>query len=284
MAKVIEWQEYGEDVLFWKWSENEIRRGFHLVIRPGQDAILMYNGKIEGIFEDEGSFDIESQIVPLLKSLSGFKFGLGSSVLRADVLFINTKELTVKWGTKNAINIPSDALSGGLPIRSFGTFSCKVDDYQTLIDKIAGVQQQFGIDDVKERVIGKLDQLLMKWIAQEGKDLFHLQTKAEAISRGIREDLDYEMRRIGIAIRDFVISSFTYPENVQKMAEAQATLSMMQIQSGAAAAQQSPDSTASAAGGAAQQTAPGVMPNFCPNCGTKTAGTRYCPNCGTRLA
>ena len=265
MAKVIEWQEYGEDVLFWKWSGDEIRRGFNLVIRPGQDAILMYNGKVEGIFEDEGSFDIESQVVPLLKSLSGFKFGFGSSALRAEVLFINTKEVTVKWGTKNAINIPSDVLPGGLPIRSFGTFSCKVDDYQTLIDRIAGVQQQFGIDDVKERVVGKLDQLLMKWIAQEGKDLFHLQTNAEAISKGIREDLDFEMRKIGIAIKDFVIASFTYPENVQKMAEAQATLSMIH---------------ASEQDGAS----PGAAANFCPNCGAKTAGGRFCPNCGTRLA
>ena len=38
--------------------------------------------------------------------------------MRAEVLFINTKEFTVKWGTKNAINIPTLGLPGGLPIRS----------------------------------------------------------------------------------------------------------------------------------------------------------------------
>ena len=68
-------------------------------------------------------------------------------------------------------------MPGGIPIRSFGTFSVKIDDYLVLIDKIAGVKQEFTVDDVKERTLGMLDQLLMKWIAKEGKDFFNLQKK-----------------------------------------------------------------------------------------------------------
>ena len=44
MANVVEWEEYRDDVIFWKWSNKEIKRGSRLVIRPGQDAIFMYNG------------------------------------------------------------------------------------------------------------------------------------------------------------------------------------------------------------------------------------------------
>lgn len=283
MAKVVEWQEYGEEILFWKWKDSEIRRGSKLIIHPGQDAIFLCNGKVEGIFRDEGSFDIESQILPGLASLAGFRFGFGN-VLRAEVLFINTKELTVKWGTKNAINVPVQGLPGGMPIRSFGTFNCRVDDEEILIEKIAGIRQEFRIDDVKERVVSKLDQLLMKWIVQIGGNLYQLQTAAEAVARGIKGDLDYEMRKIGIAITDFVISSFTYPEDIQKAAEAQASLYII-------SGEEQPDLYAQAAGnvpqGAAQTGAPqnaGTIPNFCPNCGARTSGTRFCPNCGNRLA
>ena len=103
-----------------------------------------------GIFTDEGSFDIESEIIPFLSTLKGFKFGFNSGI-RAEVLFINTKEVTVKWGTKNPINIPAPGLPAGMPIRAFGTFCCKISDHAALIEKIAGVKQQFTIDDVKER-------------------------------------------------------------------------------------------------------------------------------------
>lgn len=225
-SNVVEWEEYRDDVIFWKWTNREIKKGSRLVIRPGQDAIFMYNGKVEGVFEDEGSFDIESDIVPFLSTLKGFKFGFNSGI-RAEVLFVNTKEFTVKWGTKSPIAIPAPNLPGGMPIRSFGTFNFKVSDRDALIDKVAGIKKQFVVDDVKERVVSVLDQLLMKWISKEGKDMFNLQANAYDISKGIQEDLDMEMMKIGISITGFQISSFTYPEEVQKMQEKAASQTMV---------------------------------------------------------
>ena len=223
---VIEWNETRDDVLFWKWRNNEIKKGSRLVIKPGQDAIFLYNGKIEGIFKDEGNYEIETQIIPFLSTLKGFKFGFNSG-LRAEVLFVNTKEFLIKWGTKNAINIPTPRMPGGLPIRSFGNFSVKIDDYLVLIDKIAGVKQQFTVDDVKDRTIGLLDQLLMKWITKEGKDMFNLQANAYDISKGIKTDLDMELIKIGLTVTDFSVSSFNYPEQIQKMIEKNASNEMV---------------------------------------------------------
>ena len=226
LLDVIEWNETRNDVLFWKWKNSEIKKNSRLIIRPGQDAIFMHNGKVEGVFTEEGNYEIETEIIPLLSTLKGFKFGFNSGI-RAEVLFVNTKELTVKWGTKNAINIPSPNLPGGMPIKSFGTFCCKISDYQVLIDKIAGVKKQFTIDDVKERIMSMLDQVIMKWIVREGKDLFNLQANAYEISKGIQEDLDMEMEKIGIAITNFTISSVSYPKEIQEMATKAASHSMI---------------------------------------------------------
>ena len=41
---VIEWNETRDDVIFWKWKNNEIKKNSRLIIRPGQDAIFMHNG------------------------------------------------------------------------------------------------------------------------------------------------------------------------------------------------------------------------------------------------
>ena len=63
LSNIVEWEQFRDDMIFWKWDNKEIKKGSKLIIRPGQDAIFMFNGKIEGIFKDEGSFDIESQII-----------------------------------------------------------------------------------------------------------------------------------------------------------------------------------------------------------------------------
>ena len=50
LLDVIEWNETRNDVLFWKWKNSEIKKNSRLIIRPGQDAIFMHNGKVEGVF------------------------------------------------------------------------------------------------------------------------------------------------------------------------------------------------------------------------------------------
>lgn len=322
LANVVEWQEYRDDIIFWKWSNDEIKKGSRLIIRKGQDAVFMYNGKVEGIFRDEGSFDIESQIIPFLSTLKGFKFGFNSGI-RAEVLFVNTKEFLIKWGTKNSINIPAAGLPGGLPVRSYGTLSCKVSDYDLLIEKLAGVKKMYTVDELKERIAPRIDPLLMKWIIKEGKDMFNLQANAYDIGKGIGTDLDMELSLLGITVTNFTIQSVSYPEEVQQMIDKVASQSMignmttyqqvamvdaisnsstngngtagnitsdmMQMQMGMAMGQQmvnqmnlNPNAN-QAQNAQAAYVGDGTMPNFCPNCGLKTTGANYCPNCGRKL-
>lgn len=314
-ANVIEWKEDKEGVLFWKWQNQEIKKGSKLIVRPGQDAIFLYNGRVEGIFESEGQFDMESDIIPFLTTLKSFKFGFNTP-LRAEVLFINTKEMIVKWGTKNAINLQAPGLPGGMPIRAFGTFSCKIAEHDVLIDKLAGIKQIYTVEDVKERIISNLDQLLMSWIGKEGRDMFNLQMDAENISNGIMSDLDMDMRKLGIAITDFNIESFSYPEAIKKMQEKAAAQSMVGdmnkyqqmamadsleksgighgsvagdmvgIQMGMAMGQQmvqQMNNVTANNGTGTNSGAAGTVPKFCPNCGTPTNGNKFCGNCGNKL-
>jgi len=313
-ANVVEWGEYRDDIIFWKWTNQEIKKGSKLIIRPGQDAIFLFNGKIEGVFEDDGEYDIESQIVPFLSTLKGFKFGFNSG-MRAEVLFVNTKEFTVRWGTKNAISVPAPGLPGGMPIRCFGTFSFKVDNRNTLIDKVAGIKTQFGVEEVRVRVLATLDQLLMKWIAKEGKDMFNLQASAYDIAKGLQEDLDMEVLGLGLTVTAFAIQSFNYPEEVQKMQAKVASQSMVgdmgrytqmamldnmsnggaagtgpnmvaqmaQMQMGMAMGQQMVSGLQQAMNNTGQSPSSGAIPKFCPNCGSPTNGMKFCGNCGHKL-
>ncbi|MCE9654703.1 SPFH domain-containing protein [Clostridium celatum] len=225
-SDIIEWNESRNDVLFWKWRNSEIKKNSRLIIRPGQDAIFLYNGRVEGIFTEEGNYEIETEILPFLSTLKGFKFGFKSGI-KAEVLFINTKEFLVKWGTKSPINIPTPNMPGGMPIRAFGSFNVKISDHMVLIDKIAGIKNQFTVDDVKQRALATLDQLLMKWIVREGKDMFNLQANSFEIAKGIKTDLDMEMIKIGLTVTTLNIENFSYPESVQKIIDKNAAYGMV---------------------------------------------------------
>ncbi|WP_343208504.1 SPFH domain-containing protein [Anaerolentibacter hominis] len=310
-ANVVEWQEFRDDMIFYKWSENELKKGSRLIIRPGQDAIFLANGKIDGIFTDEGDYDIESEIIPFLSVLKGLKFGFKTG-MRAEVLFVNTKEFQIKWGTKNAVLVPAPNLPGGLPIRANGTLTFKVVDYVGLIDQVAGVKNQYYVEDVKLRITAVLDQLLMKHIAGKGKDMFNLQANASEISSGIQDDLNMELMKLGLKVTNFNVMSFNYPQEIQDMITKNASHSMIgnmgtyqqvsmtdgmasgNIKGGGAAADMAGMmmginiakdmmKTMEDAGSSAGSPADGKKPNFCPNCGAKTEGANFCPNCGQKL-
>ena len=226
LANVVEWEEYRDDILFWKWNNQEIKKGSKLIIRQGQDAIFMFNGKVEGVFKDEGSYDIETQIVPFLSTLKGFKFGFNSG-MRAEVLFINTKQFNIKWGTPKPIRIQAPNLPGGLPIRANGTFDVKIDDYLAFIDKVAGVKNQYSINEVRELMQSMLSGLLIKWISKVGQDIFNLQANITEIQNGIKTDLDMEFIKLGLTVVNFRIDEFSYPENITKRADQAAEYSMV---------------------------------------------------------
>jgi len=229
--------------------------------------------------------------------------------MRAEVLFVNTKEFIVKWGTKSAINIPTMGLPGGMPIRANGTFSFKVNDYIRLIDKIAGVKQSYLVEDVKLRITSILDQLLMKWIVKEGKDMFNLQANSFEIAKGIQEDLDMEIMNNGMTITGFNIISFNYPEEIQEMINKTASHSMVgDLGRFQQISMTEGMSSGKVKGGGAATDMAGMMigmnvakemmknmddvkapsqggekPNFCPNCGEKTGEGNFCGNCGQKL-
>lgn len=322
-SDVIEWDEFRDDMIFWKWRNNEVKKGSKLIIRPGQDAIFFDQGKIEGIFKEEGEYEIESEIVPFLSTLKGFKFGFNSG-MRVEVLFVNTKEFTVKWGTKNVINIPSPSLPGGIPIRANGTFQFKVIDYVKLIDQVAGVRDSYLVKDIRLRISAILDQLLMKWIAREGKDMFNLQANSFEIGEGIKEDLDMQVNKDGFQITRFNIMSFNYPKEIQDMITKSASHGMIgdmqrykdvsitdaiasgKSQGGNSATDMAgmmmgmqmakemmkdsdkkdisnPSSNQQPSENNQQTSNQSNIPNFCPNCGTKTSGMNFCGNCGHKL-
>src|SRR5699024_1583026 len=215
-SDVVEWKEFRDDMIFWKWDNREIKKGSKLILQLGQDAIFLNNGKIEGIFEDEGDYDIESEIIPYLSTLKGFKFGFKTG-MRVEVLFVNTKEFTVKWGTKNAINIPTPELPGGVPIRANGTLHFKVNDYVDLIDQQAGVRNNYLLKDVKIHKTRIVDRLRMKGITSEGKNLLNLQANAFEISEVISVVLDMQIFDLGMTITAFNIDSCTFPKEIQDM-------------------------------------------------------------------
>ncbi len=229
----IEWEEYRPDLLFYKWKNKEIKEGSKLIIRAGQKAIFYANGAVEGIFEEEGEFDIDSQIVPFLSTFSGLSSLRGDSGLRAEVYFVNAKEMMILWGTRQRIMIPTPEVPSGIPVGCNGNMIIEFRDYLTFIQKVAGIKSSYSLSDISERVVSEMNSILPEVILSGHQmigmhALAQLQRNQRQYGKRIAEELDKELFDIGLGVRDVNINAFSYPPEIQEMVEKVAAQSFVQ--------------------------------------------------------
>lgn len=304
----IEWEEFRDDVLFYKWPAKEIKRGARLILRPGQKAIFYSDGIVDAVFENPGNFDIYTDIVPFFSTLKGWFSLRGDSGMRAEVYFVNAKELTLPWGTRQRIMIPTPEVPTGIPVGCNGNLILEFRDYQTFINKVAGVRETYSLEDVADRIMGELNPVVAEAILggerQMGLNaLIGLQQNSRKLGKAIQVELDKELSEFGLGVADVNILSFNYPPEVQKMAEKVAAQSFVtDVGKYTAVSMADGMGTPGSAGSAAasgmgmamgmqmvgQMMGQNTQPRqaqpagdrFCPNCRKMVAG-KFCPDCGT---
>lgn len=219
-SSVIEWADPEEGVLFHRFDNVELKKGSTCIVRPGQDVIIIDSGAVAGVFTQDGKYKVESDIIPFLSTIAGVKYGFDSG-RRVEALFVNTKDVVQNWGTRSPINISFPGLPAGIPVRANGNFVCHVDPnmYNVLVENIAGVQTEFSVEDLRERLLGTIEQSLMEHISAKQGTVQNLQAQASAISKEVLADADAETSKFGIRIKDFKVMSFSYPQEVQERIE-----------------------------------------------------------------
>src|SRR5438128_1939974 len=126
LIDIIEWLDDTRDTVVWRFPryENEIKYGAKLIVREGQVAAFINEGKLADVYQP-GTYTLETQNMPILSTLRGWKYGF-QSPFKAEVYFVSTKAFAgQKWGTKNPIMM-RDAEFGPVRVRTFGTYGIKV--------------------------------------------------------------------------------------------------------------------------------------------------------------
>ena len=184
---------------------------------------------IREIFDAAG--DIDTQIIPFLTHINAALHLRSDTGERAEVYFVNSKDLTLNWGTTQRIMIPTPEVPSGIPVGMNGNMIIYFRDYLAFISKVAGIRDTYSISDVSERVRGEMSGVVAEAILNGERAvglnvLVGLQANNRTLGKKMAEELDKELFDIGLGVRDVNIISVSYPPEVEKMAEKVAALSL----------------------------------------------------------
>ena len=309
--KVIEWENVDPEVIVWKYpleDREEFMRNSQLVVREGQRAMFVKEGKLADVFEP-GTYKLDDiKNIPILTALYNWKYAW-ESPYTGDVFFISTKQfIDQKWGTRNPVMM-RDKDFGMIRFRAFGTYTFAVDRPTTAMTELFGSTDRLTVTDVANQFKSIVCSTLSNVVAESKIAALDLAANYDDLSKLSLEKLKTYFDNYGIAVKGFYIENISLPEEVEKMLDKRTNVGIMsdsmqgyaQMETLGAIrdAAKNPGGLASAGIGLGAGLGMGKLfaDNMgatpvtgaktylkCPGCGAKVEeDVKFCPECGQKM-
>ncbi len=212
---IIEWLDPSNDTMIHRFERynNEIKYGAKLTVRESQVAVFINEGQIADVFQP-GIHTLETENMPVLTTLKGWKYGFHSPFL-AEVYFCNTKNFTdQKWGTKNPIMM-RDAEFGVVRIRAFGNYAFKIKDPVKFIKEVAGTDGTFTTDKITEQLKDITITRFTNILGQSKIPVLDLASNYDDLSKFVFDKIGPEFMDYGIELTKFLVENISLPPEVE---------------------------------------------------------------------
>ncbi len=196
----------------------DIRLGSQCIVNPGEIAVFVRSGESLGTL-NSGTHTLTTANLPLLEGLVKGVFG-GKNIFTADVYFVKTTDMTMKWGTANPIIVEHAGRSpGASAIVGNGTYVIKVVDPWRFLVAMDAFRDSVRTPQLKERLdpmLGVMMQDKMSELA-EAKQLgpAQLQSFSKDLNDLLVGLLQAEFDAIGLSLVDFNIRIALHPNSLE---------------------------------------------------------------------
>jgi len=304
---IIEWKDQDGSVLVHRFErhDNEIKNGAQLIVRPGQRAVFVNEGKIADSFEP-GTHKLETKNLPILATLKGWKYGFDSP-FKAEVYFINATELLDrKWGTPSPVMM-RDADFGAVRLRARGNYSYRVGITEDMISRFVGARDEFRVEDIEGQLRTRIISSFSDSLGELKIPALDIVSQYDEISAAMQKKLAGIFEDIGLNLLTFTLENVSVPEAVQKALDERASMGAIgnlnnyATYQAANAMRDAAGNESGMAGGMMGMMVGGqlggtmggaLQPNAaapqatiaCPKCGQQVAqGAKFCSGCGADM-
>jgi membrane protease subunit (stomatin/prohibitin family) len=204
------------NLLMWKFADEdkEIKNGAALTVRESQSVLFLNEGQQGDVFT-AGRYVLETENIPLLTRLKGWKYGF-KSPFKADIYFFNTLQfVSLRWGTPAPV-LMRDPQFGQVRVRAFGTYNVRITDVGKFFKQYAGTYPRLGISELEHQLRDYIAPKFGEVLAQAGISVLDVAGNISALNEKIQPLIQPNFTDLGLEVTRFTITSATLPEEVLK--------------------------------------------------------------------
>ncbi|NCN04716.1 MAG: SPFH domain-containing protein [Spirochaetales bacterium] len=218
LRSVIQWDTPGSGDLFFRWSGtgDEIKDASKLIVGPGQGCIFVYEGKVEGVYTTEGTYNLETDNIPFWTTITKLMQGFESEHKVGLYFFKTTIMLDQKWGTPGIVKYNDPVYKFPVGLRGFGNYSFRITQPAGFFTNVVGGAQSFTADDFRKVMGARIISPLSDYLATCGFSYADIDKNRTEISEGLKEILTKEFSLLGFSLEDFRIEGTSFDEDTMR--------------------------------------------------------------------
>jgi membrane protease subunit (stomatin/prohibitin family) len=219
LKSVISWEDPKAYEIFRRFTDkgDEIKNASKLILQPGQGCMLTYEGKVVGVFDEEGIYDIQSDNKPFITSIKKYlKLHHGSEHIVGIWFFRKAEIANVRWGTRIPIKYNDPVYGFPVHLRGFGNYSMLITDPQSFFTNIVAGQEEYFCVDLQELLLSRVTQPISNFLANAKFSYADIDSNMERIARDAHEKTGSVFTDLGFKLLDFRIEGTSFDEETNK--------------------------------------------------------------------
>jgi membrane protease subunit (stomatin/prohibitin family) len=215
LVDIIEYVSNDQDVLVYRFPryQNQIKYGAKLIVREGQGAIFVNEGKLADVFTP-GTHTLETGNLPVLSTLAGWKYGFNSP-FKAEVYFYTTRTLIdQQWGTQQPITVELPKYGLG-EVRAYGQASYKITDAAAFFRQIVGTSGFLCGAELLNYLRGVIVSQFSEALTLSHPTVEQLVGSLSAIDEVTQKDINAKIEPLGFQLTQFLIENLSLPQKLK---------------------------------------------------------------------
>ncbi len=197
----------------------DIKLGSPCIVNPGEVAVFVRSGKAVGVLEPGTHILTTANIPWLVDWVEKGLFG-GKNVFTADVYYVKTTDMTLKWGTANPIIVEhANRAPGASAMVGNGTYVVRVTDALRFLNAMDAFRESVRVPQLKERLDPMLGVFMQDKLSElaQAKQLgpAQLQSFSQELNNMLAGLLQTEFDAVGLSLVDFNIRLALHPDSLQ---------------------------------------------------------------------
>ncbi|WDF57385.1 SPFH domain-containing protein [Mucilaginibacter sp. KACC 22063] len=217
-ASVIEWKDQPQEVLFYKFpfKRDEIKDASKLIIAPGQGCLLVYEGKVTGVLENEGVYTLQTDNEPFITNLLKLTQGFESEHKLKIYFYRKAEVVNQGWGTSTRVMYEDPVYHFPVNLGAYGNYSFKLTDARVFLTEIAGLSDLYNIAQAQMLIQSRIEQGLTVTLATSAYSILQIDAKLNELAETLKNQLNNIFAELGFELTNFKLQGASFDQQTQQ--------------------------------------------------------------------